>query len=133
VLILAYDNGLNLTQNNILKIPIHFSQITSLLVEEKLSEISKKKSLLGRAVVGGFLLGGAGAVVAGMSGMGSKKVLHNHVLKITYYESSKEKIDIINLVLPKPKQGHALIKLYEAYLGKGTTSSKKMNSKDFKW
>lgn len=43
----------------------------SLVTDEILDE--KTKSVIGRAIVGGLVFGVAGAVVGGMSGMGSKK------------------------------------------------------------
>lgn len=43
----------------------------------------KDKSVIGRAVVGGLLLGPVGAVVGGLSGV-SKSKKNNYFLKITY-------------------------------------------------
>ena len=60
------------SNNRILK-TIGFKNINdiSLITDEILDE--KTKSVTGRAIVGGIVFGVAGAVVGGMSGMGSKK------------------------------------------------------------
>jgi len=67
-----YKNGIKASNNNI-SILIHKSQIIC-LSEEKRTEIAEKnKSVIGRAIVGGILTGGIGAVVGGVSGVGTKK------------------------------------------------------------
>jgi len=59
---------------------IHNSQIISLKItsQEELSKIDK--SVIGRAVVGGLILGPIGAIIGGISGIGSKEKIAN-----TYY------------------------------------------------
>ena len=67
--------------------PIHNSQIISIKQTSR-EELSKSdKSVIGRAVVGGLILGPLGAIVGGMSGIGSKEKLKNqHYLVINYWD-----------------------------------------------
>ncbi len=56
----------------------------------------KEKSVVGRAVVGGLLLGPVGALVGGMSGMGTKEVkvnndLPDNIVTMGYRESGESK------------------------------------------
>lgn len=68
--------------------PIHNSQIIS-LKQTSQEELSKTdKSVIGRAVVGGLILGPLGAIVGGMSGIGNKEKLKNkHYLVINYWDN----------------------------------------------
>lgn len=67
--------------------PIHNSQIIS-LKQTSQEELSKTdKSVIGRAVFGGLILGPLGAIVGGMSGIGSKeKFVNKHYLVINYWD-----------------------------------------------
>jgi hypothetical protein len=58
-----------------------------LKIEEVNSYSDKNKSVLGRAVVGGVLLGGVGAVVGGLSGQGKKSMRFDRVISIIYHEN----------------------------------------------
>lgn len=60
----------------------------------------KKKSVLGRALIGGVLLGGIGAVIGGISGTGSKDTYDELVLEITYGNTEE---NIIFFEIPKSK------------------------------
>ncbi len=66
---------------------IHNSQIIS-LKQTSQGELSKiDKSVIGRAVVGGLILGPLGAIVGGMSGIGNKeKFINKHYLVINYWD-----------------------------------------------
>ena len=68
---------------------IHNSQIINLQQTsgEALSK-TEKKSVVGRAVVGGLLLGPVGAVVGGMSGLGGtkEKIINKDYLVINYWD-----------------------------------------------
>lgn len=80
-------NGIRLRvkKENRGKRDIHFSQITSFELIESSHIAKEDKSLLGRALVGGVLLGGVGAVLGGMTGFGSKSKSYSFALKISYY------------------------------------------------
>ncbi|MCI7304074.1 MAG: hypothetical protein SOR93_10815 [Clostridiales Family XIII bacterium] len=52
---------------------LKYDQITGVECGYKDEIVEKNKSVIGRAVAGGLLLGGIGAVVGGMSGVGKKQ------------------------------------------------------------
>ena len=55
----------------------------------------KSKSVIGRAIVGGLILGPVGAIVGGMTGIGQKQVATNmpeNILSISFLEDGTEKI-----------------------------------------
>ena len=55
----------------------------------------KNKSVIGRAVVGGLILGPVGAIVGGMTGIGQKQVSTNmpeNLLSISFLEGNDERI-----------------------------------------
>lgn len=68
---------------------LHFKQIIS-LCETTQQELSvKSKSVIGRGVVGGIILGPIGAIVGGMSGIGSKtKTINKPYLVINYWSKT---------------------------------------------
>ena len=61
-------------------VKIKFEQLIDCFVTSEEMVTEKNKSVVGRAIVGGILTGGIGAIVGGMSGIGSKKKV-----KTTYY------------------------------------------------
>lgn len=70
--LLLHEKGIKVCGSFFMELmQIHFSQIISF------SEITEKeladKSVIGRSIVGGILLGPVGAVIGGISGVGSKK------------------------------------------------------------
>lgn len=67
--------------------PIHNSQIISLKQTSQEELTKTDKSVIGRAVIGGLILGPLGAIVGGMSGIGNKEKLKNkHYLVINYWD-----------------------------------------------
>lgn len=57
----------------------------------------KGKSVIGRAIVGGILTGGIGAVVGGMSGIGSKKkVKKTYYFAINYKSLNDNEIKVLS-------------------------------------
>jgi len=79
-----YKKGVVLsTQGNDLN--IHLSQIIDMKVVPNSQVFEKDKSVVGRALLGGVLLGPIAAVIAGMSGIGTKK--HSeHSIIINYWD-----------------------------------------------
>lgn len=71
---------------------VEYADITNAEVLTETTE--ENKSVIGRAVVGGLLLGPVGAVVGGISGTG-KKEKNNYYLRITYSNGNEEKTVIL--------------------------------------
>lgn len=73
---------------------LHNSQI------ENITEISqnelKDKSTIGRAVLGGVLLGGLGAIIGGMSGIGAKNT-KKYYLIINYWDVQSKTLKSISI------------------------------------
>lgn len=78
---------------NEVKLP--YDKITNANIMEETEEIEKNKSVIGRAVVGGILLGPAAAVVGGMSGLGKKKKSKSHYFYVIDYTSNDENKQIV--------------------------------------
>lgn len=74
VFIKKEDNGI-LISNPIsnYELRISYNDITNISSHYYTEEEIENKSVIGRAIVGGVLTGGIGAIVGGMSGVGSKK------------------------------------------------------------
>ncbi len=83
----VFENGISFFVSILERKQIHYSQIVDLKIEEVNSYSDKNKSVLGRAVVGGVLLGGVGAVVGGLSGQGKKSMRFDRVISIIYHEN----------------------------------------------
>lgn len=71
------------------KILLNYSQITDVFHGQTNALIDKPKSIIGRAMVGGLLFGGTGAIVGGMTGMSTKKVRDSKLYLIISYISSE--------------------------------------------
>jgi len=59
---------------------------------------------VGRAIIGGLLTGGIGAIIGGMSGMGQKKV-KVHLLGIQFWCIETKKVEIILIELKQSEVG----------------------------
>ena len=84
-----YDDHLELS-TLLTKQPItlDYSQITDVFYGSQTELVEKSKSPIGRAVVGGLLTGGVGAVVGAVSGIGKKEKKVKKVMFIISYTSS---------------------------------------------
>ena len=91
-IIALFKNGVKIINNN-KQLDIHKSQIISLeeFTEEQI--ITKDKSVIGRAIIGGILTGGVGAIVGGISGVGSKqKKVEKFYFIINYWDIETRKL-----------------------------------------
>ena len=68
-------------------ITLQYSQITDVFYGLETEVVEKNRSVIGRAVAGGLLFGGVGAVVGGMSGVGKKEKKVTKLLFIISYTS----------------------------------------------
>lgn len=81
-----YDGHLEM-KNMLVKQPVtlNYSQVTDVYYGAETEIVEKNKSSIGRAVAGGLLFGGVGAVVGAISGTGKKeKKVTKIVLVVSY-------------------------------------------------
>ena len=90
-----HKKGISFTLLFIQIATIHYSQIIS--VEEIYGDGLKDKSVIGRAVVGAVVLGPIGAIVGGLSGLGSKNV-KNHYLIINYWDANSRELTSVSFM-----------------------------------
>ena len=70
-------------------VKLKYEQITDVYYGNQEEIIKKDKSIIGRAVIGGLLLGGVGSIVGAISGIGEKtKKVNRKVFIISYTSSS---------------------------------------------
>lgn len=72
-------------------IELHFKQIINFKQTTAEELTTTNKSVVGRAIVGGLLLGPLGAVVGGMSGMNKNKLANTHFLVVNYWDLETKK------------------------------------------
>jgi len=78
---------------NAKKVDIHRAQVIALERYTTSVDHTVSKSVVGRAIVGGLLTGGVGAIVGGMSGIGSKtQTKVEHYLLLQYWRVADKKI-----------------------------------------
>ncbi|MBW9145868.1 hypothetical protein K2F40_08745 [Clostridium sp. CM028] len=78
--------------------PIHLmlEQITGVQRISKSNIIQKNKSTVGRAAVGGVLLGPLGAIVGGMSGIGDKHTTETKYYMVINYKSQSRDVKVLS-------------------------------------
>lgn len=91
-------------------VQIHRSQIISLKKSNTHELIQANKSVIGRAVVGGLILGPLGAIVGGMSGLGSKAVNKSYLI-INYWSVNTRKP--MSILISTNKNMDKFIRRYE--------------------
>jgi hypothetical protein len=87
VKVLLHKFGINIANGLFIsEMEIHNSQIISIDFADQSELLKQNKSVIGRAVVGNLLMGPMGAIVGGMSGIGSKNVKKNSYLVINFWD-----------------------------------------------
>ena len=81
--------------------PVHlkYEQIIDIDTTSDEKTTEKNKSVVGRALVGGMLMGEVGAIVGGMSGTGSKKTTRTSYYMVINYKSINEEIKELKFAL----------------------------------
>lgn len=77
-------------------IKLKYEQIIAANVVTEKEIIESDKSVVGRAVVGGVLLGHLGAIVGGMSGIGNKTKANTHYFMVINYKSNTEETKVLS-------------------------------------
>jgi len=88
VKVILHKFGIDITNSFFMsKMELHNSQIISTEFADTSKLISQDKSVIGRAVVGGLLMGPMAAIIGGMSGIGSKnRIESSGYLVINYWD-----------------------------------------------
>ena len=83
-----YDDRLTISSPAIKQeITLNYNQITDVSYGTQTQIVEKNKSVIGRAIGGGLLFGGAGAIVGAISGSGTKEKKEYHFYFIISYKS----------------------------------------------
>lgn len=78
------------------KVNLRYDQITAANCITEKEVLEKSKSTVGRAVVGGVLLGPLGAIVGGISGVGNKTKNNTKYYMVINYKSREEEIKVLS-------------------------------------
>lgn len=98
-LALNSDRECLIIKSRIVKKPdvnLEFSRIIGVNVISEKDIIENNKSVTGRAIVGGVLLGPLGAIVGGMSGIGNKCKSETHYFIVINYKSKEAEIKVLS-------------------------------------
>lgn len=82
--------------SNIQEVNLKYEQITGITCTTEKEIIDKNKSVVGRAAIGGVLLGPLGAIVGGMSGVGNKQQKKTRYYMIINYKSRDGETKILS-------------------------------------
>ncbi|ENJ9655983.1 hypothetical protein FDB88_18865 [Clostridium sporogenes] len=96
------------SKDNYPVVNINFEKLVAVDIIHEKDIIETNKNSIGRAVVGGVLLGQLGAIIGGMSGIGSKQSSKLKTFLVINYKSKDEEIKVIsfeieNITLNMPK------------------------------
>lgn len=83
-----YDEYLELSGVGGQSVKLKYQQVTDVFYGLETEIVEKNKSIIGRAVTGGLLFGGVGAVVGAVSGTGVKKKTVKKFIFIISYKST---------------------------------------------
>lgn len=85
--VLLHKYGINITNGFYLsQLEIHNTQLISIDFADQSELLRQNKSVIGRAVIGNLLMGPMGAIIGGMSGIGTKSAKNNSYLVINYWD-----------------------------------------------
>lgn len=85
--VLLHKSGINITNSlYISQLEIHNTQLISVTFADQSELLRQNKSVIGRAIVGNILMGPMGAIIGGMSGIGTKSAKNNSYLVINYWD-----------------------------------------------
>lgn len=87
--IALYEDHLEVISLQKKKLLLNYDQITDVFYGMETELISKPKSVIGRAAIGGVLFGNTGVIVGAVSGSGTKEVKERHFYFIVSYQSSE--------------------------------------------
>ena len=90
-MMMSHQNGLKVIKNGKVFQLIHKSQIISIEELTKQDIQLNNKSVIGRAIVGGILFAGVGAIVGGISALNNQKLVNNYCLIINYWDIETKK------------------------------------------
>jgi len=111
-----YEKGIRISTTKGLKIDyslkIHFSQIEGLLEVSDTDIVNK--SVVGRSIFGGLILGPLGAIVGGISGIGTKRVAFGKsYILINFWNSNDKNFYSISFECINNKQCSEFVRNYE--------------------
>ncbi len=96
------------------RIGLYSEKLNFWTIEQQKEVVAKKsKSVIGRALLGGILLGPVGAVVGGMTGIGDKEIKVSdidNIISISYSENDKEVIILLSCSNKKVKKVYEYLK-----------------------
>ncbi|GAA4295736.1 hypothetical protein [Nibribacter koreensis] len=121
--IMQRPNGLQIEMARNLKwhsVPLLTSNITEISLEDKEQiKVQKEKSVIGRSIVGGLLLGPVGAVVGGMSGIGTKEVkgeMPDLMISIKHNSNGPEEVIVFSCKYKDRKEVEKFFKAQSAFV-----------------
>lgn len=93
--VMIHEQGIAIGNSLIPKLKIHFKRLIKIEDMSGKELVKQNKSITGRAIVGGILLGPVGAIIGGMSAMKQEKLKKFHYLIINYWNGNKEPTTLI--------------------------------------
>jgi hypothetical protein len=89
------DSGLQLSGDRGFFLSMHYSQIKEVSFLDSVKYRSESKSVLARAGVGAVLLGPAGAIVGGLTGLSKKQISVNAIRLVYWDENAKSYLTLV--------------------------------------